>query len=346
MKITAATSVCNEGPFLIEWIAWHRLIGVTDFVILSNDCTDGCDDLLDVLAGHGLVHHIRQRRDPEKSVQWQGLRKAWKQDVVQQADWLLLTDLDEFPVIHPGQNRLCDAIETMAPQVQAICMPWRLFGANGQVKFRDAPVITEFTRSAPEVLHHPIAGRLFKSLFRPQAFEKPGIHRPKRPFDGAATIWCDGAGQRLPESFVKRDGQIVLPSLAMGRHVIELHHYSLRSAQSFLVKAARGLPSSRRKQIDLSYWVERNFNTVENRAALRLEAALRQEISDLMALKGVSSLHHEACRRHIEACEQALRTHHGYRLFCNCIHAGNSYAPDMAQAKQLYTLFQKLPNTL
>lgn len=343
MKITAATSVCNEGPFLIEWLAWHRLIGVTDFLIFSNDCTDGTDVILDALAGHGIVQHIRQDRDPDKSVQWQGLRKAWKQPVVQQADWLLLSDLDEFPVIHVGEHRLRDAIAAMAPDVQAISLPWRLLGANGRVDFRDDPVVTQFTRSAPPDLHHPIAGRFFKSLFRPQAFEKPGIHRPKRPRDGAETVWCDGAGQRLPEGFVGRDGQIVLPGQAVGRDVIELHHYSLRSVQSFLVKMVRGLPSSQRKLIDLNYWVERNFNTVENRAALRLETALRGEMERLMALEGVAALHYDACQRHGQAFEQVVRSPHGYRLFCDCIHAGASYAPDPALAARLYAMFQNVP---
>lgn len=40
----------NEGPFILEWIAHHRAIGVDDFLIYTNDCTDGTDRLLDALA--------------------------------------------------------------------------------------------------------------------------------------------------------------------------------------------------------------------------------------------------------------------------------------------------------
>ena len=32
MRITAVTCVKNEGPFLLEWIAFHRVLGVTDFL--------------------------------------------------------------------------------------------------------------------------------------------------------------------------------------------------------------------------------------------------------------------------------------------------------------------------
>ena len=31
----------DEGPYLLEWVAYHRLIGFTDIVVCSNDCVDG-----------------------------------------------------------------------------------------------------------------------------------------------------------------------------------------------------------------------------------------------------------------------------------------------------------------
>ncbi|MEY8840170.1 glycosyltransferase family 2 protein, partial [Cribrihabitans sp. XS_ASV171] len=55
MRITAVTCVKNEGPFLLEWIAFNRLLGVTDFLFYSNDCTDATDRLLDALAARGIV---------------------------------------------------------------------------------------------------------------------------------------------------------------------------------------------------------------------------------------------------------------------------------------------------
>ncbi len=58
MKITALTCVKNEGPFLIEWIAFNRVLGVSDFLFYSNDCTDATDTLLDKLAEQGVVTHL------------------------------------------------------------------------------------------------------------------------------------------------------------------------------------------------------------------------------------------------------------------------------------------------
>ena len=57
MRICAILTVRNEGAFLLEWLAHHRAVGVTDFVVFSNDCDDGTDLILDRLAAMGLIHH-------------------------------------------------------------------------------------------------------------------------------------------------------------------------------------------------------------------------------------------------------------------------------------------------
>ena len=49
----------NEGPFIVEWVTWYRMLGFTDIVVVSNDCTDRSPELLDALARAGWLHHIR-----------------------------------------------------------------------------------------------------------------------------------------------------------------------------------------------------------------------------------------------------------------------------------------------
>ena len=59
MKITAVTTQKNEGACLLEWIAYHKIIGFTDIVILSNDCEDGSDEMLDHLSKAGEIERLR-----------------------------------------------------------------------------------------------------------------------------------------------------------------------------------------------------------------------------------------------------------------------------------------------
>jgi hypothetical protein len=342
VKILSATCQRNEGPFLLEWLAYHRLIGVTDFVVFSNDCEDGSDAMLQALQAQGLLRHIPQQVEPGKSVQWQALQVLAKDRAMREADWVLFSDLDEFPMIHAGEHRLPDALAAMPAGADAIALPWRLFGANGIAGFRDAPVTAQFTRSAPAALYHPIAGRHFKTLYRPEAFQKPGVHRPKRKPSAPVPLWADGAGQPLPETFAAKDELLSLPGLSQGRSVVEMHHYSLRSAESFLVKTARGLANRQIKAIDLGYWVERNFNSEPNTAMQLWANALAAETAALRALPGLAALHEAACDWHRNKAAQLVRTAAGYRLFCDCLHAANSAALPRNLALQLYSLFSQI----
>ena len=52
---TIVTTMKNEGPFLLEWIAYHRAIGVSDFLVYTNDCTDGTDRMLKLLQKKNIV---------------------------------------------------------------------------------------------------------------------------------------------------------------------------------------------------------------------------------------------------------------------------------------------------
>lgn len=345
LKILSATCVRNEAPFLVEWIAYHRLIGITDFIVFSNDCDDGTDALLDRLADQGVLRHIRHQAQPGKSVQWMALQALGQQRAAKGFDWVLFSDIDEFPMIHRGARRLPDAIAAMADTVEAIALPWRLFGANGVASFHDLPVTAQFTRSAPADLFHPVAGRFFKTLFRPDRFLKAGVHRPKQRKSGACPVWADGSGNPLPESFAAADDRLILPGRTTGRDIIEMNHYSVKSAESFLVKVARGLANRQVKSIDLSYWVGRNFNTVENTAILAWSDALRQEMAALQALPGIAALHETACRWHRARFAALVRTEPGYRLYCDCLHAAQSAALPEAVAMRLYGLFQQIGQT-
>ncbi len=93
VQITAVTCVKNEGPFLLEWIAFNRLIGVTDFLFYSNDCSDGTDRLLDCLASRGIVQHLENPAEG-RNYQMEELKDARRQSVVANADWVWVADVD------------------------------------------------------------------------------------------------------------------------------------------------------------------------------------------------------------------------------------------------------------
>ena len=110
MRITAVTCVKNEGPFLLEWIAYNRVIGVTDHLFYSNDCTDGTDELLDALQEAGVVTRLPNPAQG-RNYQMEALKDAANHPLVSAADWLWVADVDEFLNVHVGDHTIPALIE-------------------------------------------------------------------------------------------------------------------------------------------------------------------------------------------------------------------------------------------
>ena len=140
MRILAVTTLRNEAPYIVEWVAHMRAIGVTDLLVYTNDCDDGTDALLAVLAKQGVLHHIVQQVPKGTSPQWQALKAAWKHPLRKSCDWAVACDVDEFINVHLGEGSLHDLIAAVPDQTDAIAMPWRLFGNAGIDRFEDRPI--------------------------------------------------------------------------------------------------------------------------------------------------------------------------------------------------------------
>ncbi len=279
MKILAILTVKNEGAFLLEWLAHHRACGFTDFLVYSNDCTDGTDLMLDRLADLGMLTHIRNDGPHAQGPQWAALKSADTHPVTLAADWLMFLDVDEFVNIHVGDHTVA-ALLAALPQATAIPLTWRLFGNDGVVGFEDRPVTQIFTRAAPAVLHWPWRAALFKTLFRnDKSYGKLGVHRPRSPDKArmAAQRWFDGSGRELPATF--HTGRIFSDFGRDNYQLAQLNHYALGAMESYLVKCDRGRANREASSFDMGYWVERNFSEVEDRSiAARPSDPLRAEL--------------------------------------------------------------------
>lgn len=291
MRATAVLCLRDEGAFLLDWLAHHRAVGFTDFVICTNDCSDGTDAMCDRLAELGGVTHIRNDGPYDKGgIQFTGLKLAGKEKPVRQADWLLPLDIDEFVNIHVGDHRLEDLIAAL-PDATAITLTWRLFGNNGQVRYEDRPVTELFDRAAPEVLHWPWRAAMFKTLYANDGtYKKPGVHRPRAPDPDRidAAQWFDGHGRRLDPQFrTKR----VFSNFGQPVHgLVQLNHYPLGAVESYVIKVDRGRVN-RTERLGADYWVERNFDSVEDRSIRRYDSARDTHLTALRADPTLSGLH-------------------------------------------------------
>ncbi len=307
MRITAVTCVKNEGPFLLEWIAFNRVIGVTDFLFYSNDCTDATDRLLDKLEEHGLVAHLPNPAT-NRNYQMQALKAARRHPLIRKTDWVWVADVDEFLNIHVGDHTIPALIDACG-NPKAISATFQFMANDGVEGFVDAPVITQFMRSHnPDIWCAETAIEV-KSLVRGDfPLEYYGAHRPFHDEDRESPAWTDGSGRPIVGPFRKRANKRRIrayPAKGARAHCT-LNHYALRSLDSYLVKNDRGDVNREHRAFDDTYWRERNDNAYFDDSILRYEEDLRAEMDRLKALPGVGALHDEAVALHLSKRDALL----------------------------------------
>ncbi|MGB3409104.1 MAG: glycosyltransferase family 2 protein [Jannaschia sp.] len=290
------TCMKNEGPFILEWIAYHRAIGVDDFLVYTNDCTDGTDTLLDLLQGQGVVQH---RENPFRTMvdmkpQHAALAAAEEEAILDRAGWAICMDVDEFLNIHAGDGTL-RALYAAVGDANMISATWRLFGNSDLRTFEDLPTPARFDRCAPHVIRKPHQAWGFKTLFRNIGiYKKMGVHRPKglRPDLWEQVSWVNGSGAEMPREMLRTGWRSTLETY--GYDLVSLNHYAVRDAESFLVKRDRGRVNHVERDQGLGYWFRMNNNAERDTSIQRMLPALEAELSRLKALPGVGA-QHDAC---------------------------------------------------
>ena len=241
-RILLVATMRDEGPFLLEWAAYHLSIGFTALVVCTNDCVDASPALLDQLARLAPVAHLRTRTTLGGKPQLEAYAQAEALRQVGEADWVMVLDADELLNVHVGSGRVTDLIDAV-PSATAFLINWRLFGSSGHESWRPGLVAERFTRAA----HRESGVNLpFKTLFRPlDAYHcKLMPHQPRYPLpDRLGDLhYVDGAGEALPAYFAdeSRDSFLQSESGSVRWTLAQINHYNTRSRDDYLVKHRRG----------------------------------------------------------------------------------------------------------
>lgn len=292
------TTMKDEGPFILEWVAYHRLIGFDDLLVFSNDCTDGSDDLLRALDAAGLIHHVDNSATPPDlpaDPQNRAYRRAMTMPQVAGAEWVLVIDADEFLAIHPGEGRLDDLVAALPPGTDAVSAAWRIFGTGGRTGFQDRPVIGQFQRAAPRDI--PVSFNHFgvKTLFRPGPVHRLGVHRPflkgglRSP--DAPLLWVNGSGRNVTAHFRVKHWSCTPGNV--GYDLCQINHYMIKAGEVFLMKRLRGTANSANaERIDFAYFDRFNSNHEQDDALQRWLGPVEAEIARLRAAHpAIADLH-------------------------------------------------------
>lgn len=314
MSNTLVATAKNEAPYLLEWVAYHRMIGFDNILIFQNDSNDLTDETLKVMHDLGLVQY-RYNRAAAGRHQIRAYKRASRLPEFRNADWVLALDLDEFLHIHSGEGQLKDLMAEL-PQTDVILLNWRRFGNGGETEITDRPVTQRFIRAEPA---SRIAERLtpYKAMFRPSHYDRCGVHQPNGARLPEAEIrTCNGSGLTEPE-FIRQRFRATDPAR---RRLAQINHYIVRDAASFVLKSDRGSAHQANRSIDRSYWKRRNFNDEEDSGLAQRTDATMAAMEKLDALSGgrLEALRQQALERHRQRFETLLKQQDYRELYEFC----------------------------
>jgi FkbM family methyltransferase len=304
-RVAIATCMKDEGPFILEWLAWHRAVGVTDFVIFTNDCTDGTDRLLDRLHDMGEVMHLPNPALATGETHFQpvALNYAHHLRPLREADFFISMDVDEFLNIRAGKGRITDLLAETGP-FDVLSVSELNHGANGREGYDRAWVKDLFPLHQTERPGKYRARRGVKSLvWLSEKVERLRNHRPDMA-EGAR--WLDGSGRTLASLAEDRGENGIDVRGTYG--LVSLDHFPLRSLSSYLVKMFRGDVVVAGKQVSQTYWRTRNRNEETTSTFARADKAARDYHRKRFETdKGLMALHDAACAAHEARIAALLR---------------------------------------
>lgn len=281
----------NEAPYILEWVAYHRAVGFDNFLIYTNDCTDGTSEILDRLMELGVVQHRNNDNWQGNSPQQAALDAALEEPLIRDAEWIAHFDVDEFVNIRTGNGTLDDFFARV-PDATNVAMTWRLFGYNGVSTLKDDLVIAQFDHAAPKYCPKPHTVWGFKTMFRNiGAYSKISCHRPNKLDEALEpqVAWVNGSGQPMTKDVLKNGWRNSQKNI--GYDLLQLNHYALRSAESYLIKRQRGRALHVDRSIGLNYWVRMDWSDNRDITIQRNIPRVRAELARLLEDDQLRALH-------------------------------------------------------
>ena len=257
----------NEGIHILEWLAYHKVIGFGLIVIFSNDCDDGSDRLLDALAAAGEIDHLPNPVPQGNPAQPHGIRLAHRHLQDSPAEWLAHLDSDEFLNIAPGAGPVADLV-ARAGAAHVVALPWRMFGDNGHATW-PGETLPAFTAGEPSFDAEQV---MFKSLYRHRAFGHASEHMPTDPrIDAPGAV--NAAGQPLsPDPLFGPPRARYRPAALAMQGGAVVNHYATRSTDVFLLKNDRGRGAGEpfpKYHLNSAWHRRANRNEAQDRTILR-----------------------------------------------------------------------------
>ena len=190
-KLAIGAIFKNEGPYILEWIAYHRSIGIERIVIADNDSDDGSAELLRELDRRQIVSSFPYQGSPGVAPQLPAYAELLER-YGHLSEWFAFFDAEQF-LVPTGSQPLGPVLEGLTddPSIGGIALNWAIYGSSARKTQGGGLVLERFQKrarnDAPMNLH-------YKSIVRTAAVLGPAAnphHFNLRP--GYRYVQADGS---------------------------------------------------------------------------------------------------------------------------------------------------------
>ncbi len=320
------TTLKNEGPYVLDWIAYHLKIGFTHFAIATNDCDDGTDNLLRQLENFGIVTHRNNPSPHPQGIQKHGFMRLQDLECIEKAEWLMHLDIDEFLRIDIGNGHVDDLVSAIVGgEAQALSLVCQIFGNHGVTQLVDEPVFSQFKYAAHPLQAAPQPVCELKTFYKNGYFKKLSPNRPlglSEDADFKKFDWLDGDGVSNTKMTQNQIFYATQNGFAFGTAIGRVNRYAVQSLDAFANKWSRGFaqfdnPMASGEMSAKDYWLRNNWNIVKEERILthldeveKIKELLTEDqglLNPVAEPQKVKKLHKKAFRIHQQWANQKRR---------------------------------------
>lgn len=246
-KLAMVSIAKNEGPYIKEWIEFHKLVGFDKFYFYDNESNDDTHNILKEYIESGLVTYCYIKGKAQQLTAYNEAVKCYKNE----CKYMAFMDLDEYLVptkTNEPIEKIIDRLISKKPGASGVGVNWAIFGSSGHKK-RPQGLITKNYLYRSNDNHW--ANYHIKTICNPRRvklFISP--HYPLYEL-GAFSVTDSGEGTRQYGWFNRK----------VEYKNLRINHYYSKSEEDYAHKISRGL-GDRDGNYDLTQFEKYNLNDI------------------------------------------------------------------------------------
>ncbi|MEZ2238927.1 FkbM family methyltransferase [Microcoleus sp.] len=286
-KLSVCAIMKDEAPYLIEWLEFHKIVGVERFYLYNNNSSDNTLDIVQPYIQSGeVVLHDWPFSYKQQGSAYEHCLASYKQE----SELIAFIDLDEF-LFPTEKENLIEVLEEF-DSCPAVVVNMLNFGSSGHEIRPEGLQIENFTKRAEDNFEENM---YVKSIVRPEQIRRPNCTHFFIPIN--------------QESFSVTENKEPLGSSISEKLSVQklrINHYFTRSKQEAKQKVMRGdafFPWQK------ALWVmeHRDRNEVEDLTIQRFVPRLRQAVDAVISKSRIAQIVTEQWRSQSKLYEMQIQ---------------------------------------